>query len=152
MAKKLYQNLSTNASQLLLNQVFSLVIFYILSTNLNKNDFGQINLVLAILLASFNILSLGIDQLVIKKIASGEPVQHILSLYVGHVLIAGCFFYGLLFAGTALFSHQTQTYSLLLLVGIGKLMIFFSTPFKQAASGMERFKLLAYMLLAASTV
>jgi len=152
MAKKLSQNLSVNALQLILNQVFGLAIFYILSTGLNKNDFGQVNLALAILLAVFNILSLGIDQLIIKKIASGEPVQHTLSLYIGHVLITGLIFYGLLFAGKTFFANQTDTYNLILLIGIGKLMIFFSTPFKQVASGLERFKLLAYMSVVSNLV
>jgi O-antigen/teichoic acid export membrane protein len=152
MAKKFYQNLSTNALQLMVVQVFGLIIFYILSTNLDKNNFGQINMVLAILLAAFNILSFGIDQLVIKKIAAGESVQQVLSLYIGHVLMVGCIFYGLLFAAGFFFSRQIDIYNLLLLIGIGKLMYFFSSPFKQAASGLERFKLLAYMGLISGVV
>jgi O-antigen/teichoic acid export membrane protein len=152
MAKKLSQHLSVNALQLILNQVFGLAIFYILSTGLNKTDFGQVNLALAILLAVFNILSMGIDQLIIKKIASGDPVQHTLSLYIGHVLITGFIFYGLLFAGKGLFSNPNDTYNLILLIGIGKLMIFFSTPFKQVTSGLERFKLLAYMSVVSNLV
>jgi len=32
-----------------------------------------------------------------------------------------------------------------MLIGIGKLMIYFSTPFKQAANGLELFKLLAWL-------
>lgn len=145
MKKSLVQNLSATALQLLLNQVFGLIIFYILSTGLDKNNFGQINLALAVLLAAFNILSLGIDQLIIKRIASGQPVQTTLSLYIFHVLIAGLIFYGVLLSGKLLIPHAGDTYNLILLLGIGKLMIFFSTPFKQVANGMERFKLLAYM-------
>jgi O-antigen/teichoic acid export membrane protein len=145
MKRNLFHNLSINALQLVLNQLFGLVIFYILSTGLDKNNFGRINFVLAVLLAVFNILSMGIDQLIIKKVASGEPIQKTLSLYVFHVLLAGCLFYGVLLSGKFLFSQTGNVYSLLLLIGIGKLMIFFSSPFKQVASGMEKFKLLAYM-------
>jgi len=145
MKRKLVKNLSVNAFQLIINQLFGLVIFYILSTGLDKNSFGQINLALAVLLAVFNILSFGIDQLVIKKIAEGAHAPAILSLYIGHVAITGLVFYGLLFSGSILFPHTPYVYSLVLLIGIGKLMIFFSTPFKQAANGLERFRLLAYM-------
>jgi O-antigen/teichoic acid export membrane protein len=145
MKTKLAQNLSINTLQLILNQLFGLIIFYILSTSLDKNNFGQINLTLAILLGAFNILSLGIDQLVIKKIASGNEIQHTLSIYICHVLLTGLIFYGFLLAGKTLFAHQSAIYNLLLLIGIGKLMIFFSTPFKLVANGMERFKLLAYL-------
>jgi len=67
MKSKLVQNLSVNATQLVLNQLLGLGIFYILSTGLDKDSFGEINLALAVLLAVFNILSFGIDQLIIKK-------------------------------------------------------------------------------------
>src|SRR5471030_2638662 len=145
MKRKLIQNLSVNAFQLILNQLCGLIIFYILSTGLDKNNFGQINLALAILLAAFNILSFGIDHISIKKIAAGENPSAILSLYISHVLLTGFIFYGLLFLAALLFHHTNQLYDLLLLIGIGKLMIFFSTPFKQAANGLERFRLLAYL-------
>jgi O-antigen/teichoic acid export membrane protein len=152
MKPKLIQNLSVNALQLIVNQLLGLGIFYVLSTGLDKNNFGQINLALAVLMAAFNILSFGIDQLVIKKIAGGDDAPSVLSLYIIHVLFTGLVFYGLLFSGFALFSPVNKVYSLLLLIGIGKLMIFFSTPFKQAANGMERFRLLAYMSVASNVV
>ncbi|HEY0246090.1 MAG TPA: oligosaccharide flippase family protein [Mucilaginibacter sp.] len=139
------KNLSANALQLVLNQLFGLIIFYVLSASLDKNSFGQINLALAVLLAAFNILSLGIDQLIIKRIASGEHVQKTLSLYIIHVLISGTFFYGLLLLAKIVFPQTGYTYHIILLIAIGKLMIYLSLPFKQVASGMERFKLLAYM-------
>ncbi len=152
MKKRLIQNLSVNATQLIINQVLGLGIFYVLSTGLDKTSFGEINLVLAILLAAFNILSFGIDQLVIKKIAAGANASTIISIYLFHVVIAGLVFYGILFAGNALFPHIKSIYPLLLLIGIGKLMIFFSTPFKQAANGMERFRLLAYMSVVSNII
>jgi O-antigen/teichoic acid export membrane protein len=145
MKRKQLFNLSANALQLILNQLFGLVIFYILSTTLGKSSFGQVNLALAILLAAFNILSFGIDQLVIKKIAAGNNQQLTLSLYISHTLITGLLFYGVLLAGIALFPNHPAIYNLVLLIGIGKLMIYFSTPFKQAANGLELFKLLALL-------
>lgn len=145
MKKGLIQNLSVNAIQLIVNQLLGLGIFYVLSTGLDKSSFGQINLVLAILLSVFNILSFGMDQMVVKKIAAGSEAPTLLSIYLVHVLISGLIFYGLILAGSVFFHNRSELYSLLLLIGIGKLMIFFSTPFKQAANGMERFKLMAYM-------
>ncbi len=152
MKSRLVKNLSANATQLIVNQVFGFGIFYVLSIGLDKYNFGQINLVLAILLAVFNILSFGIDQLIIKKIAAGAEVSSILSIYVLHVLLTGLVFYGIIFIGFYLFQSTNYTYSLLLLIGIGKLMIYFSTPFKQAVNGLERFKLLAYMSVGSNIV
>ena len=151
MKRTLIQNLSVNAIQLIINQLFGLGIFYVLSTGLDKSSFGHINLVLAILMAAFNILSLGVDQLVVKRIAGGTDASALLSIYLLHVLITGIVFYVILFIGYYFFPVN-QTYNLLLLIGIGKLMIFFSTPFKQVANGMERFKLLAYMSVSSNIV
>jgi len=152
MKKLLIRNFSVNVIQLIVNQVLGLGIFYVLSTGLDKNTFGQINLALAVLLASFNILSFGIDQLVIKKIAAGANASTVTSIYVLHVLISGLIFYGLLLMAHLFIPNVNQVYSLLLLIGIGKLMIFLSTPFKQAANGLERFKLLAFMLVISNII
>jgi len=152
MKTRLIQNLSVNAVQLIINQLLGFGIFYVLSTGLDKNTFGQINLSLAILLAAFNILSFGIDQLVIKKIAAGEDARSLLSIYFCHALVTGIIFYGLIFSAAAFFPHNNSLYSILLLIGIGKLMIYFSTPFKQAANGLERFRLLAYMSVISNVI
>lgn len=152
MKNKLLRNLSANTVQLVVNQLLGLVIFYLLSTGLDKTNFGQLNLALAILLVSFNLLSLGIDQVAIRRIASGHPPQSVLQLYLFHVLLTGLLFYALLFGGSLLIKLQSGLYPLLLLIGLGKLMIYFSTPFKQASSGLEQFKPLAVMLVISNLV
>lgn len=152
MKSRLIENISANTLQIIVNQLFGLIAFFILSTGLDKNLFGQINLVLAILLTAFNILSFGIDQVIVRKIASGEDPKHLLSVYLCHVVISGTLFYlalGLLY----LFSPGLITgQRLLLFMAIGKLMVFFSTPFKQLAAGFERFKLLSWMSVISNTV
>ncbi|RWY55685.1 oligosaccharide flippase family protein [Mucilaginibacter gilvus] len=152
MKSKLFQNLSANTLQLVINQLAGLLIFYLLSTGLDKNSFGQLNLALAILMMAFNLLSLGIDQVSIRKIASGEDAREVLSLYLFHVLLTGFLFYGALLLGSLFISPTNGVYPLLLLIGAGKLMIYFSTPFKQAASGLERFKMLGTMLVISNFV
>ena len=130
------QNLSANTIQLVINQFFGAVMFYILSIGLEKPSFGQINLALAVLLSVFNILSFGIDQLTVKKVAQGDDVPHVIRLYIGHVLLTGLIFYGLLLLGYIVFK-TSPTYNLILWIGAGKLFIFFSMPFKQVCSGLE---------------
>lgn len=152
MKNNLLKNLSANTIQLVINQSLGLVIFYILSSGLDKNSFGQLNLALAILLVAFNFLSLGIDQVAIRKIASGHPAHLVLSLFLFHVVITGILFYGTLLIGSIFINLQNGLYPLLFLIGLGKLMIFFSTPFKQSASGLEHFRTLAFMLIISNAV
>jgi len=152
MSKVHFKNLSANALQLVVNQLLGLVIFYVLSTALSKDAFGQLNLALAILLSAFNILSCGMDQLIVKKIAADEDKQSALSLYIIHTTITGLGFYVLLLIGFLLFPNVPAVYHILLLIGIGKLMIYFSTAYKQAANGLEMFKLLAWLSVISNIV
>jgi len=150
MNGKLLKDLSANTLQMIITQVCGLIIFYVLSVFFSKNDFGEINWSLAILLTAFSILSLGIDQLVVKKIAEGISPPIMLSVYFLHVMLTGCLFYlALLLVHFAFpgFHHQ-----LLLFLGIGKLMIFFASPFKQLANGLEKFRLLLYMSVCSNIV
>lgn len=138
-------NLSANMLQQVINQLFSFIVFLVLSYTLDKAAFGQINWALAFFLTAFNILSCGIDQLVIRKTASGENAPAVLSLHMMHVLVSGGLFYALLLLCKWWVPIAPATYNLLLLLGIGKLAIFFSTPFKQVATGLEKFHIVAYM-------
>ena len=94
MKRKFIRDISANSLQVIINQVSGLVIFYVLSAFFSKNDFGEINWSLAILLTAFSILSFGIDQVTVKKIAAGEDARSVLSMYIMHVLLAGGLFYG----------------------------------------------------------
>ena len=145
MKRKFLHDISINTLQLILVQGSGLVIFYLLSTRLSKNEFGEINWVLALLLTSFGILAFGIDQIAVKRIASGVDPAQLLSTYINHVLIAGFLFYGMLWIIAVMFPSFSGHYQILLVLGFGKLMIFFSTPFKQITTGLEKFKPLFFM-------
>ncbi|NCD69044.1 oligosaccharide flippase family protein [Mucilaginibacter agri] len=146
------RNLSANIIQLIVNQVFGLAIFYVLSIWLDKTSFGQLNWVLAVLMTAFNILACGIDQLAIKKIAQGDDATQVMAIYIGHLLLSGLVFYGILALVCWVMPHQSTIFQMLLLIGAGKLMIYFSTPYKQLASGKEQFGLLAKMSVVSNIV
>lgn len=152
MKKRLIQNLSANTLQLVINQLFGVLMFYVLSVNLSKDSFGLINLALTVVFTAFNILSFGIDQTVVKKVAYGDDARGVLSIYIFHVIFTGILFYGILLLGKLFFTGDALLYRLILFMGAGKLMIFFSTPLKQVSGGMERFKLQAYMLVVSNIV
>lgn len=90
-----------------------------------KKEFGEINWALAVLLTAFGILSFGIGQIAVRRIASGSNAARLLSIYLVHVLIAGSLFYVLLFLSSFIFPSFAGQHNLLLFLGIAKLMIFF---------------------------
>jgi len=151
MKINLLKNLSANTLQLVINQFFAAITFYILSVGLDKATFGRINLALAILLSVFSVLSFGIDQLTVKKVAQGDDVPTVVNLYIGHVVLSGFIFYGLVLLGYILF-HAAPNYDLVLWMGFGKLMMFFAMPFKQVTNGLEKFSLLAKMAIISNTL
>jgi len=152
MKRKFIRDISANTLQVIIVQFCGLIIFYFLSTRLDKNEFGEISWALAVLLTAFGILSFGIDQISIKRIASGSNATQTLSIYFMHVLIAGSLFYTFLWIGRSVFPQFFQQHHLLLLLGIGKLMIFFSTPFKQLATGLEKFRPLLVMAICSNVL
>jgi O-antigen/teichoic acid export membrane protein len=145
MKGKFIRDFSANTMAVSLNQFCGLAIFYLLSAFLLKQDFGEINWSLAILLTCFTILSFGLDQVVVKKIAAGNHAASLLTLYAAHVLMVGFLFYGLLLACYFIFPVLFNEHHLLLVLGIGKFMIFLSIPFKQLATGLEKFRPLFFM-------
>jgi O-antigen/teichoic acid export membrane protein len=149
---RFFRNISLNTFQLIINQVFGLAIFYALSKGLDKGVFGQINWSLAVLLTVFAILTFGIDQVMVRKIAAGYNRQSVFSDYLFHVLISGGIFYGLLLLSYFLFPRLLSERIFLLFIGIGKLGIFFSTPFKQLATGLEKFGRLFVMSIVSNII
>jgi O-antigen/teichoic acid export membrane protein len=153
MRKKFIHDISSNTVQLLINQFCGLLIFYVLSVKLdNKSSFGEINWSLAVLLTSFSLLSFGIDQVAVKKTAAGNSPDSVLSVYAFHVFFTGVVFYSILLAAFFCFPAFFKQHQLLLLLGAGKLMIFFSTPFKQVANGLEQFRQLLLMSVCSNVI
>lgn len=145
------RNLTANALQLILNQGFGLLAFYILAIALPKEEFGRLNWILAVLLTTFGVLGLGIDQLVVRKIAAGEDASQIFSLFVFHTIITGLGFYSIL-ALSYFFLPGKSGSEAVLILGLGKLFFYSSSPFKQLAAGMERFGDLMYMSVVSAVV
>lgn len=152
MRKKFIHDISMNTLQVLVVQACGLVIFYLLSTRLEKTDFGELNWILAVLMTGFSILSFGIEQISIRRIAAGRNAQETLSLYWTHVLVSGLLFYAALLVLRFVIPSFHQSHALFPLLGIGKLMLFFSMPFKQVANGLERFRSLLWMSVCSSLV
>ena len=146
------RNVSANTLQIVINQFFGLAIFYALSKGVDKVLFGQINWALAVLLTGFGILTFGLDQVMVRKIAAGYNKEGIFSAYLYHVLISGFLFYGLLLILYQVFPSILSKNIFLLFIGIGKLAIYFSTPFKQLSAALEKFDDLSRMSVVSNIV
>ncbi len=152
MKTKLLKDISASTVQVILNQFLGLFVFLVISRYLSKQAYGELNWSLAILTFITTILSLRLEQLVVKKIAAGEHATGLLTIFLGHVFFSGVAFYLLLLACHYLFPVFFGTHNLLLLLAVSQLFSFFSLPFKQVAAGKQQFGVLALMSSAGNIV
>jgi O-antigen/teichoic acid export membrane protein len=152
MRNKLVKDISASSTQVILNQALGLLIFIITSRYLDKSVYGEFNWSIAILTFSTTLLSLRLEQIIVRKIAAGDDPSKMLSIFCGHIFFSGLFFYIVLLAGSFVFPQFFNRHSLLLLLAVSHLLSFFSLPFKQLATGKEKFGWLAVMSSVANLV
>ena len=145
MKKNLLKDLSASTIQFLLNYLCGLLIFFLTSRHLDKPDFGELNWSLAIFIFVTTILSLRLEQIIVRKVAAGDDASRMLTVFTIHIFFGGLLFYVLLLIGSFVFPAFFETHNLLMVLAISQLLSFFSLPFKQLANGKEKFAALAIM-------
>ena len=152
MIPKLLKDISASTIQVLVNQFLGLSVFLLTSWYLPKEIYGELNWSVAILMFATTVLSLRLEQIVVRKSASEKDPSVIMTLFMIHVLLTGAGFYLVLLLSSYIFPAFFSTHYLLLLIGISQLLGFFSSPFKHVANGREKFDLLAIMASTANLV
>ena len=152
MNRKFFKDLSASTIQVLVNQVLGLIVFLALSRYLLKEDYGEFNWSMAVLVFITSLLSLRLEQIVVSRIAAGEDASKLFNLFTRHVFFSGLLFYFLLLLSSYFFPAFFQKHNLLIILAISQILTFFSLPFKQLANGKEEFRILAIMSLVANLV
>ena len=152
MRRTILGDISASTFQILFNQISGLLIFYILSRYLSKDLFGEVNWLTAVVIVSFTILGFGIDQIVIRRIASGQNPSSVLSLHLIHIISSSCLFFGVVVICKLFFKEFFAQHYLLLWVSLSQFLLFLSSPFKQLANGKEKFRHLMLMSIISSTI
>jgi O-antigen/teichoic acid export membrane protein len=152
MTRKIIHDISASSVQVIINQSTGIVLFYVLSKFLTKNDFGEINWFLAVLTITFAILGFGMDQVIVRKTAAGTDPSALLQVSLFHVFFMGSVF--IIFTALAsLFSLLFfNKFNILAFLAIGQLLFFLAVPFKQIANGKEQFRTLLWMSASASII
>ena len=139
MNSKLLNHVSWNTLQVLSNQALGVFIFLLISRYLDKPVFGELSWSLALLTFITTILSLRLEQIMVRNVAAGENASRILTLFMLHNLVAGLVFFAVLSAGLYFFPAFFSRHSLLWVLTIPQLLSFFSLPFRQLATGRAAF-------------
>lgn len=152
MAKKILRDLSFSSIQVILNQLFGLLIFYLTSRYLDKETFGELNWSIATASVIVTLLTFGLDIIVVRRIAGGESVKRTGGLHVLHTLMGSVIFVGILFLARHFFPYFFLTHFLLTGISISLILTFLASPFRQIANGKEAFADFAIMTITGNVI
>jgi len=136
---RLFRDIALNTLQVLVNQVLGVFIFLLLSRSLDKDIYGELNWSLAVLTLITTILSLRLEQIVVRNVAAGKDPSAMLTLFLAHNAVTGLIFLGGLLAASFLFPAFFHRHYILWILSISQLLTFFSLPFRQLATGQSAF-------------
>lgn len=145
MKNKLFRDISFNTIQVLVNQFLGIAVFLLISRYLDKPAFGELSWSLAVLTFITAILSLRLEEVIVRNVAAGNDPSAMLTLFMGHNLVTGISFFLLLSAGNYWFPAFFTRHSLLWVLSISQLLSFFSLPFRQLVTGRAAFGWLAVL-------
>lgn len=146
------KDLSASSLQIIFNQFFGLIIFFLLSRYLNKETFGELNWTLATLSMIITFFSFGFEIIVIKRIVKGASIKKISGIHLWHCLLSAAIIFFFIISLKIIFPNIYSRYSLIPLVAISLLLSFIATPFKQIANAKEYFQILAMMMISNNLV
>lgn len=140
---RLLKDLSANTIQTGVSQLVGLIIFYFMSRFIPKSDFGEYSWATAVGSTIVAIGSLGLDLVLVKRIAAGQDARLMAGLHFFHTLFVGFVTVVLLFVLQFFWPHFLAYHPLFLLVVIQLVLSSFANSIKFSLTGLEQFKALA---------
>lgn len=141
--KQLVKDISANTLQTIITQVFALLIFYVTSKYLPKNDFGEFNWSMAIGSTIIALASLGLDVVFVKRIASNRDTVTISGIHFFHTLVVGLLLCTAILLLSVFWGGFYASHPLFLLVFINLSLINIANSFRLCLVGLESYRNLA---------
>ena len=126
---KLIKHISANTLQVLGNQCLGVFIFLLISRGLDKPSFGELSWSLAVLTITTTLLSLRLEQIVVRNVAAGDNPSGMLTLFAAHNFFTGLIFFGVLSLVCYLYPGLGGQHSLLWILSISQILTFWALPF-----------------------
>lgn len=142
---KLIKHISANTLQVLGNQCLGVFIFLLISRYLDKPSFGELSWSLAVLTFITTLLSLRLEQIVVRNVAAGDNPSGMLTLFAAHNFLMGLIFFGMLSLFCYFFPNLSGQHYLLWILSISQILTFWALPFRQLLTGRSAFGWLALL-------
>ena len=144
---KLIKDISASTIQIGITQAVNLIIFYLISKYISKEDFGFYNWSTAVCTTVIAILSLGIDLIYVKRIASDHKTDVTKNLHFFHTLFTGGLLILLVFIYQLFFPLSKNGNLLFVFVLITQICFSLANSIKLFINGSEKYNYLARIAL-----
>lgn len=141
--KNLFKDLSASTIQTGITQLAGLIIFYLMSRYINKAEFGAYGWATAVGITIISIGSLGLDLVLVKRIAAGQDARLMASIHFFHTLLLTIILLPLLLVVQFLLPSFINYHPIFILVVIQLSLTNIANSFKFSLSGLAAFKQLA---------
>ncbi len=151
---KLIKDISANGLQVIVNQLIGLVLFYLTSTYLLKEDFGYFNWAVALGSTIVAIASLGLDLIVVKRVAAAKDAASVVGIHLFHGLASGFLALFFVFLFYVFFLQSKDSINDLLFIAVFVYLVIgnVANSFKLCLTGLEAYKQLAWVLITANVL
>lgn len=129
----------SSAVQAFAVQILGVLFFYITSISLSKNDFGVFSWSNAIALTIVTLLSCGLEQVVVRRVAASKSSDWAASAYFFHALVSAIVAMAVLGVISYTAESDAKEKTTLLLVFVAQALLFIAIPLKQFLNAKERF-------------
>lgn len=143
MANKLFKDLSANTVQTGITQISGLLIFYLLSRFIPKEQFGDFQWTSALAATFITVGSLGLDLVLVKRIAAGQKPVRMAGVHFFHTLNVSCIVIAATLLISVLFPSFTALHPVFLLIILQQSLANVANSFKFSLTGFESFRVLA---------
>jgi O-antigen/teichoic acid export membrane protein len=141
--KNLFKDLSASTIQTGITQLAGLIIFYLMSRYINKEEFGAYGWATAVGITIISIGSLGLDLVLVKRIAAGQDARLMASIHFFHTLLLTIVLLPILLIVQYNFPSFINYHPIFILVVIQLSLTNIANSFKFSLSGLAAFKQLA---------
>lgn len=148
--KRFLKDVSASTVQIGVTQIANLVIFYLISKYISKEDFGFYNWSVALCTTLITILSFGMDLVYVKRVASGYKRSETISIHFFHSLLSGGILITIASIILFFFPDAVESKVIFLLVLINQVCFNVSNSVKLCLNGFEKFQYLAVIALIAN--
>lgn len=139
MKNNLLKKIFSSGLQAISVQILGVIFLFIVSFYLSESDFGIISWYTAVTITITTLLSFGIDQVAVRRIAASERSDWAAAAYLFHAFVGSVIAFIILVSIAAIWSNDENTLRYLPWFFVAQSLMYIGTPLKQFLNAKQKF-------------